>query len=162
MLWILALSYWVHLLATVIWLGSLVLMGLVALPAWQKQSLTDNQWLLLQKGLTPWVNSSMALIWITGFIQMTKDEQYNGFLALDSEWAWALLVKHVAVIVMTGLTLVVQLRIYPAMQRLELLRGKESAEVKHQVLVQQEIRLLRLNLLFSTIVLLCTAIATAL
>ena len=162
MVWILALSYWVHLLTTVMWLGSLALMGLVALPAWKRQSLSDNQWLSLQKALTPWINISMALIWITGFIQMTQNTQYNGFLTLDSQWAWAILVKHVAVIVMTVLTIVVQVRIYPAMERLELLRGRDSAETQHKVLAQQEIRLLRLNMIAASIVLLCTAIATAL
>ena len=162
MVWILALSYWVHLLATVIWLGSLALLGLVALPAWKKQSLSDNQWLALQKSLTPWINSSMALIWVTGFIQMTQNKQYNGFLVLDSQWAWAILVKHVAVIVMTVLTIVVQVRIYPAMERLELLRGRDSAEAQHKALAQQEVRLLRLNMFAAITVLLCTAIATAL
>lgn len=160
--WILAISYWIHLLTTVVWLGGLTVMSLVALPAWRKQTLSNNQWVALQKGLSPWINVSMALIWISGFYQMTNDAQYSGFMVIDSSWAWAMLVKHVAVLAMTALTLFVSFRVHPAMDRLLLLEGRDSAETQRAQLLSQEQRLLRLNLLCSVIVLLCTAIATAL
>ena len=138
------------------------MLGLIALPAWRKQTLNDNQWVALQKALVPWVNASMALLWISGFIQMTNDEHYAGFMVIDSGWAWAMLVKHVAVIAMTAITLFVQFRVQPAMERVMLLKGRDSAEVQRQTLLEQEVTWLRVNLGCAVAVLLCTAIATAL
>src|SRR5690606_31232523 len=96
--WVLALSYWVHLLATVVWLGGLALMSLVALPALRSKSLERNQWFELQKRFTPWVNISLVLLLITGFVQMTNDVNYEGFLTVHTLWSQAILVKHIAVL----------------------------------------------------------------
>jgi uncharacterized membrane protein len=94
--WILAVSYWIHLLATVVWLGGLALLALVAWPALRQETLSANQWLALQKRFLPWANGSLVLLLITGFVQMTNDPNYNGFMVIDSVWAGAILLKHVA------------------------------------------------------------------
>jgi uncharacterized membrane protein len=161
--WILALSYWVHLLATVVWLGGLVLIALIAWPAWRQQSLSDNQWLTLQKRFAPWVNGSMALLWVTGFVQMTNDVNYTGFLSIDSTWALAMLLKHVAVVVMMAATLYLQFRVYPSMERLQMLAAKkpQMAATEQAQLQQQERRWLWINLVCAAIILFFTAIATA-
>ena len=159
-MWLLALSYWIHLLTTIMWLGGLSTMGLIALPAWKQQSISDNQWLDLQKRMLPWVNGSMALLWISGFIQMTNSEHYSGFLVIDSTWAWAMVLKHVAVIVMTVVGLYVQLRIYPDMERLALLQSQQKGQ-REKPLVEREIGLLRINLVCAVVVLFFTAVATA-
>ncbi|MEZ4515591.1 MAG: hypothetical protein R3C44_01710 [Chloroflexota bacterium] len=46
--WVLALSYWIHLLATVIWLGGMALMAFIAWPALRRGTLDSNQWFELQ------------------------------------------------------------------------------------------------------------------
>lgn len=155
---ILAISYWLHLLTTVIWLGGLTFVSLIALPAYRRGEIADNQWVSLQKSLLPYVNGSMAILWVTGFYQMTNDVQYNGFLVLDSQWAWAILAKHVAVLGMTALSLVMQFRILPEMERM-LLFGKTNLSARSS---GHETRLLTANLLLAATVLLFTAIATAL
>jgi uncharacterized membrane protein len=162
-LWVLALFYWVHLLATVIWLGGMALLALIALPAWRQQTLATNQWLALQQRFTPWVNASMVLLWITGFVQMTNDEHYTGFLSVDSTWAWAMLIKHISVLALMGLGFYAQFRILPAMTRIQLLAGKKPAlaATEEARLSRQEQQLLRLNLLCAALVLLLTAVATA-
>ncbi len=119
--WILAISYWIHLLATVMWLGGLALLALVAWPALRQQTLADNQWLALQKRFLPWANGSLVLLLITGFVQMTNDPNYNGFLVIDSLWAGAMLVKHLA---FGGMVLVggyMQWALYPGMERVSVL-----------------------------------------
>jgi len=162
-LWVLALSYWVHLLATVTWIGGLVIMTMVAWPAVRKQIMQADQWVQLQRRFTPWANVSLALLWITGLLQMTADTNYTGFLAVDSLWAQALLIKHIAVIAMMVFALYMQWRIHPALGRLALLEKKrpKMAEVERQRLTNQEARLVRLNLVCAAAVLLFTAIATA-
>lgn len=161
--WILALSYWIHLLATVIWLGGLALMGLVAWPALQRRTLAANQWFQLQARFLPWANASLVLLLITGFIQMTNDPNYEGFLQVDSLWAQAILVKHVAFAGMVVIAAYVQLRLHPAMERTALLAQKkpEMAAAEQEKLTRQEILFLRLNLICAAAVLLFTAIATA-
>lgn len=161
--WILALSYWIHLLATVVWLGGLALLALVALPALRQGSLATNQWAALQRRFTPWVNASLALLLVTGFVQMTNDEHYEGFLQLNSLWSQAILVKHIAVAAMIALGAYVQWRVHPAIERLALLAEKrpQMAEAEQEQLMRQERRLLWLNLGCAVAVLFFTAVATA-
>lgn len=158
--WVLVLSYWVHLLATVVWLGGQALIALVALPALRQGTLADNQWWQIQKRFLPWVNVSLVILLITGFIQMTNDSNYTGFLAVDSLWAWAILLKHIAFLGMVAITIYVQIVLYPAISRLQLLSQAAAASESAQ-LRQREVRLLRLNLLCAALVLFFTAVATA-
>lgn len=161
--WILTLSQWLHLLATVVWLGGLTLMALVAWPAVRKQVLDTGQWAQLQQRFTPWANLSIVILWITGFLQMTADPNYEGFLNFSTLWAQAILIKHLAVIGMVVFGLYLQWRVQPALARLMLLEKKQPAraEEERQRLAQQENRLVVLSLVCAVAVLFCTAVATA-
>lgn len=163
MSWILAISYWIHLLATIIWLGGIALMLLIAWPALRQGTLASNQWYAMQRRFLPWINVSLVILLITGFVQMTLDSNYSGFLQIDSVWAWAMLLKHIVFIIMVIIVVYVQAVLYPAMDRLALLEGKrpQLAEQEHQALQQRELRVLRLNMVCAAAVLLMTAIATA-
>lgn len=163
MFWLLAISYWIHLLATIVWLGGIVVMVFIAWPAHQQGSLANNQWFNLQRRSLPWINASLVILLITGFYQMTSDPNYTGFLSIDSTWAWAILLKHVAYGLMVIITVTAQAYLYPAMSRLSLLAEKKPdlAAAEGEKLQRQEIRLLRLNLICAVLVLLFTAIATA-
>jgi uncharacterized membrane protein len=163
MFWLIAFSYWIHLLANVVWLGGIALMAFIAWPALRQGTLSANQWFQLQKRFLPWVNASLVVLLITGFVQMTNDENYSGFLVLDGIWAWAMLLKHFAYIGMVAVTVYLQFSLYPAMNRLRLLTESQPAvaESEKQKLARQEIRFLRLNVICATAVLLFTAIATA-
>ncbi|UCG24978.1 MAG: CopD family protein [Chloroflexota bacterium] len=161
--WVLALSYWLHLLSTVIWLGGLALMAIVGWPAVRRHLLESEQWAALLRRFTPWANASMIILWVTGFLQMTSDPNYEGFLAVNTLWAQALLVKHIAVVGMMIFGFYVQWRIHPALARMALLEHKrpELARAEREQLALKENRLLRLNLLCAAIVLFFTAVATA-
>ena len=161
--WILVFSYWFHLLSTVVWLGGMASMLLVAWPALRRGTLADNHWLALQKRFMPWANGSLILLLITGFVQMTNDPNYHGFLTIDSLWAGAILVKHLAFGGMVVIGVYVQWVLYPAIDRLKLLGEKRPSLLQSELttLSQREIRLLRLNLLCAVAVLFCTAVATA-
>jgi uncharacterized membrane protein len=161
--WLLVFSYWLHLLATVIWLGGLALMALVAWPAVGRNLLSREQWAALQHRFTPWANASLVILLITGFLQMTGDSNYTGFLQVDSLWAQAILIKHIAVGGMIAIGGYVQWRIHPALARLALLNEKrpQLAAAERDTLNHQELRLIRLNLVCAAAVLLFTAVATA-
>lgn len=158
--WILPLSYFVHLIATVIWLGGLVISAVIALPAYKQNNLSENQWTILQAKLIPWINGSLIVLLISGFYQMTVDSNYTGFLSIDSTWAWALLLKHVAFIGMVLVTVYEQFKLYPEMKRMAMLaESGKSADII--TLTEKSTKLLRLNLILAGLILFFTAIATA-
>jgi uncharacterized membrane protein len=163
MFWTLVFSYWIHLLSTVIWFGSLIVMVLSAWPALQKGSVAANNWLVMQKQITPWANISLILLLITGFVQMTNDANYNGFLTIDSTWAWAMLVKHIAFGLLAIVTVYLQFGLYPAAARIALLAEQRPnlARPEKEKLAQREKQILWLNLICAAVILFCTAVATA-
>lgn len=138
-------------------------MALVALPALRRETLAANQWLELQQKFMPWANGSLVLLLITGFVQMTNDSNYNGFLAVDGTWAWAILLKHIAFVGMVVIGAYVQFSLYPAMERMKFLAEKRPslAQAEQTNLTQKEVTLLRVNLLCAMLVLFFTAMATA-
>ncbi len=135
----------------------------VAWPALRRGTLAANQWLDLQQRFVPWANGSLLILLITGFVQMTNDPNYNGFLRIDSLWAGAILVKHLAFLGMVIIGGYIQWSLHPAIARLRLLGEKrpDLASSEQERLSIQEIRLLRLNLASAALVLLLTAVATA-
>ena len=161
--WLLTLSYWLHLLSTVIWLGGLATAVIVTLPALRQQTLDNNQWLSLQRRLIPWINGSLLVLLVTGFFQMTSDPNYAGFLVLDGIWAWSMLFKHIAFVGMAGLTLYQQFTLYPEMTRLiMLIRSRpELAARRHADLQKKERRFLWLNTACAVLILFFTAVMTA-
>ena len=162
MLILLAFCYAIHLFATVVWLGLLFVSALFAFPAWRMRlEWTENHWLAWQKQLFPLIQGAMVLLWLTGFVQMTQDSHYDGFLALQSGWAWAMLIKHLAVLGMMGVTFGQKWVLFPALERTQwLVQAGKSADLP--ALMRQNSRLLAINLICAIIVLVCTAIATAL
>ncbi len=163
MFWILVISYWIHLLATAVWFGGLIVLAVSAVPALRQGTIDENAWLALQKKLLPWANFSLVLLLITGFVQMTNDVNYNGFLAVDSVWAWAMLVKHIAFVLLIAVMAYLQFSFYPAIERTKVLAEKRPslAATEQAKLSKREKQLLWANLLCAVVILFCTAVATA-
>jgi putative copper export protein len=122
-----------------------------------------DQWSELLRRLTPWANISLVLLWITGFLQMLANPNYEGFLSVNSLWAQAILVKHIAVAGMMVFGLYAQWRLHPALARLAILEKIQPtlAQSERDRLTRQENRVLRLNLGCALLVLFFTAVATA-
>ena len=158
----LSISYFLHLIATVIWLGGLALLIIFALPALRSGEIDGNRWLQLQQRFLPWANGSLVILLLTGFFQMTNDPDYAGFLVLDGTWAWAMLLKHIAYVGMVAITFYLQFILYPEIERYRLLQGvNRNAESRNTTLIAQDKRLLWLNFGCALLVLLFTAIMTA-
>ncbi len=163
MFWILVFSYWIHLISTVVLFGALLVIVLAAWPAFQQGDLPGNDWLAVQKKLLPWANLSLVLLLITGFVQMTNDPNYNGFLAIDGIWAWAMLIKHIAFILLVGVMAYMQFGLFPAFDRAEMLGEKRPslAQTEKEKLARQEKRLLWVNIICAAVILFSTAVAPA-
>ena len=95
--WVLGLFFWLHMLATVTWIGSLVAISMLVLPA-AKGTLSPTDQLrfltAMQKRLEPVAWFSMGLLVVTGLFQLSSNPHYDGFLSTSGQWSIAILVKH--------------------------------------------------------------------
>src|SRR5512133_1256583 len=99
---LISLSYWLHAIATVIFIGHFVLLALIYLPVLAK---SGNEVALseISKRSRPWMYISLIIFLVTGIYLMIIDPNYLGVGNFSNGWAIAMLVKHILVIVMLGL-----------------------------------------------------------
>ena len=164
--WIISASFFLHLLATVAWIGGLVTLALVVQPVLNR-SVTEAQERarLLEailKRFQPIANLSLAVLILTGMVQTFTSRLYKGFLRLDDAWAQAIFFKHIAVLGMIIVAAVITFSVQPALKRNSLLIANGLADEQQIArLQQQQVRLTRTNLILSALVLLFTAVASA-
>jgi uncharacterized membrane protein len=163
---ILSLSFFLHLIATVTWIGGLVTMALVVQPVLNHlvSDVKEQARLLeaVQKRFQPIANLSLIVLILTGMLQTVNNPFYKGFLRFDNTWTQAILFKHLSIVGMVIIAGVMTFSIQPAVKRNALLIANdvidEAAVAKLQ---KQQARLTQLNLVLSILVLLFTAIASA-
>ncbi len=159
--WVLAIIYWLHMLATVTWIGSLAAINLLVLPASQRTlKLVDQLSFIsaLQKRLEPLAWFSISLLLVTGLIQMSTSPHYDGFASLSTQWSMAILIKHGLGVIMVVVSAIQTWEVIPAIQRT--LMKKESANADELARLQKrEVLLLRANLILSILILGATAVA---
>jgi uncharacterized membrane protein len=162
--WALALTYWIHMLATVLWLGSLALLSLIVIPAMRHSLELKSQTKLMaaiQKRLDPLGWFSVALLLVTGMFQMSASPSYNGFLAIHGQWASSILVKHIFFLGMIAVNAAQTWWLLPNIQR-AMLRLQKSGDLGEvEALQKREKLLLNLNLILAILVLGMTALARA-
>ena len=163
-IWALALTYWFHMLATVFWLGSLVAVTLLVLPAARRSLDTKSQSQLLeaiQRRLDPLGWFSLALLLITGLFQMSANPNYEGFLAISGQWAVSILVKHIFFFLMILVSAAQTWWLLPSIRRAMLRQQKSGDETALIALRKREAYLLNLNLILAILILGMTALARA-
>jgi uncharacterized membrane protein len=162
--WALALTFWLHMLATVTWVGSLAGISFLVLPAMQRSLNSETQLVFieaLQKRLEPIAWFSVTLLILTGLFQMSVNPHYNGFLSVSTQWSLAILIKHLLVVVMVVVSAIQTWEVIPAIRR-AILKSKKSGNIEGlDTLRQREIFLLRMNFGLSVLILLATAFARA-
>jgi uncharacterized membrane protein len=166
--WLLAFSFFLHLVATVVWVGGLLLLTLVVWPeARALLARQDQSGLLLdfldrlRKRFYPLANLSLVVLIVTGLFQMDQNPHYDGLLQLTNDWTRAILLKHVAVLGMLVIGVAMQWGVMPALERATLLvrSGRESPDLDR--LRRRERQLTALNCVLGIVVLIFTAIATS-
>ncbi len=161
--WVLALIYWLHMLATVAWIGSLVAISILVLPASTRTlKLVDQVSFIaaLQKRLEPIAWFSMGMLLVTGLFQLSLSPHYDGFLNTSTQWSLAILVKHSLAAIMAVVSAVQTWEVLPAIHR-TLLKKDTASEEELSKLNRRETILLRTNLILSALILLATAFARA-
>lgn len=162
--WALALTYWLHLLATVTWIGSLAGISFLILPA-MRHSLSPEAQLVfieaMQKRLEPIAWFSMSLLLLTGLFQMSVNPHYDGFISISTQWSIAILSKHLLGIVMVVVSAIQTWEVIPAIRR-AIVRSKKTQNAGElETLRRREILLLRINFGLSVLILLATSFARA-
>ncbi len=148
-------------LATVVWIGSLASINLLFLPAATRTlKLVDQLSLVtaLQKRLEPLAWFCMGLLLVTGLFQMSTSEHYDGFASISTQWSLAILVKHGFAVIMVVISAIQTWEVLPSIQRI-LLKKEKADEAELARLQKSEVRLLRINLLLSALILGATALA---
>jgi uncharacterized membrane protein len=162
--WALALTYWLHLLATVSWIGSLAGISFLVLPAMRNSLSPDTQLVFLeamQKRLEPIAWFSMSLLVLTGLFQMSVNPHYDGFLSVSTQWSLAILTKHLLGIVMVVVSAIQTWEVIPAIRR-AIVKSKKTRNMgEFEALRRREILLLRINFGLSILILLATSFARA-
>jgi uncharacterized membrane protein len=161
--WVMALIYWLHMLATVTWIGSLAAINVLVLPAAQRTlKLADQLSFIaaLQKRLEPVAWFCIGLLLVTGLFQMSANPHYNGFLNTSTQWSLAILVKHGLGVIMVVVSAIQTWEVIPSIHRI--LMKKDSADANELASLQRrEVILLRVNLILSALILGATAFARA-
>jgi uncharacterized membrane protein len=151
-----------HLLATVAWIGCLVAISILFLPATRTLKPVDHLAFVeaIQKRLEPIAWFSMSLLLITGLFQMSVNPHYDGFLSTSTQWSLAILTKHILGIFMVVASAIQTWEVIPAIRR-TLMNKKKANEERVKILQRRETLLLRINFGLSLLILLATAFARA-
>lgn len=162
----LTVAYWLHMLATVVWIGCLASMAVVVLPA-ARSALDQSGYRALlaqlQSRLQPISWFCLIVLGVTGMFQMSSNPSYEGLLAITNDWATAILIKHLVIGLMMMISGYLTWGVLPALRRHALLQAMQNINNESDLkrLEQREKFLLNINLLLSVAVLALTAWARA-
>jgi len=160
--WALALTFWIHFLAAVTLVGSLVASSVIVLPAAQTLDPPNQLNLIatIQKRMEPALWLSLSLLIVTGLFQMSLNIHYNGFLSVSNQWTIAVLVKHILVVALIVVSAVQTWDVFPTIRRL-LLRKDKASQEETLKLQGRAVWLLRANLILAILILGATAFMRA-
>ncbi|UYN92917.1 MAG: hypothetical protein KIT70_05340 [Anaerolineales bacterium] len=161
--WALLISFWVHMLATVAWLGGLAALALFVFPSMRRT--------LAVKEFATWANAlnrrldpvgwfSLGILTFTGLLQMDGNPNYQGMLNISNAWSVAICLKHIVFLGMIAVSAVLTWSVAPALSRaaLQQARGKAGGATVEQTLRRFQM-LIAVNLLLGLLVLAFTAMA---
>jgi uncharacterized membrane protein len=162
--WVLITAYWLHMAATVLWIGGLAYFTLILLPVVRSTSLLEKEPSLfesLRKRFNPLAWLSLAVLVITGLMQMTGSPQYQGVLVVGDRWSAALFLKHAAIGLMVILASYQTWILQPDLSRhiLALSVKGQHSDARRERLLLTSLRLTRINLVLGLLVLALTSIA---
>jgi len=97
---LISISYWLHALATVIFIGHFILLAVVYLPALSNNGVALSA---ISKRSRSWMYASLIIFMVTGIYLTFVDPNYLGIGNFSNFWAVMMLVKHILILVMIAL-----------------------------------------------------------
>jgi uncharacterized membrane protein len=153
----LTLAYWLHMAATVVWIGGLTFQTLILTPALDGFPEVLER---LRRRFEPLAWLSLAVLIGTGLLQMSASPNYTGLLSIRNGWSAAILAKHLVIGLMLVLASIQTWWIQPRLARLVLIAARSPQQPADiAVLRRRQFRLLRLQTVLSVVVLALTAAA---
>ncbi|MFP3854220.1 MAG: CopD family protein [Anaerolineales bacterium] len=159
-IWALTVAYWLHMAATVLWVGGLLFQSLVLQPVLAGALPVESIPPLLyrmRRRFQPLAWICLSVLVGTGLMQMTANPNYLGFVQFTNTWSQAILIKHIAIL---GMVLVAAYQTWWLGPRLEISLLLEKKGVREQEDPLRAFhRLTWVNTFLSLLVLALTAIA---
>lgn len=160
--WALSISYLVHLVATVVWLGGLFTMTIFILPFIQENFAPDQKEKVLttiQTKLNPLGWLCLFILTGTGMFQMSEHPAYEGFLTIDNSWAIAIFIKHLFIILMVIAMGYTTWAVIPGLKKIALRQklGKVINQEEITYLRKREKQIIWINTVLAIFVLIFTA-----
>jgi uncharacterized membrane protein len=160
-LWILALSHFIHVMGTVVWIGGILMTLFVILPssktALESPLIVGKLMKEIAKRFTPLANISITLIIVTGVIIFYYDKNYTSFLDLENRWNIVIALKHVFIATMIIIHFYRGLILNPKIER----SSSQPNEKQTSRLRKISLDLVKANFAFGIIVLLLTVVAVS-
>lgn len=151
----LAFAFWLHMVATVVWIGGLFFQSAVLHPALQHGADTADLLGRLRRRFQPLAWLSLTVLIGTGLIQMSANSNYEGVLSLANSWSQAIFAKHLVIGLMILIGIYQTWFLQPQLERLALTGGGERKR-------KQLTRLGLANLVLGVLVLGLTGLARTL
>jgi len=160
--WALTLVYWLHMTATVAWIGSVAGLILLVSPVADRRLGANDQFELFE-GIRTRLDSlswfCLFLILTTGLFQMSVNRNYHGLVRMENAWEAAILTKIGLVLLLAVMSALVSWGVAPAIQRAKVRYRKTGDTAEMLLLRRRERLLLGLQLLTAVLILLATALA---
>ena len=160
--WALLISFWVHMLATVAWLGGLAALALFVLPS-MRRGLSAKDFAVwvgaLNRRLDPIGWFSLGILIFTGLLQMDSNSNYDGLLAVSNPWSVAICLKHIVFLGMIAVSSYLTWGVTPALRRAALHRARGKTDRQETFWLRRFQSLIALNLGLGLLVLVFTAMA---
>ncbi|MCC6297658.1 MAG: CopD family protein [Anaerolineales bacterium] len=160
--WAIAVTYWLHFIATVAWVGSLMAIAFLVLPAMKRTLDLPAQLALIeaiQRRFEPVTWFSLSALVLTGLFQMSVNPHYDGFLSTSTQWSLAILAKHFLGMIVIVVSAVQTWDVIPAIRRALVVSKKTKNTETLDALRRREIMLLQINLAVAILILAATAVA---
>ncbi len=167
---ILSVSHFLHLVATVVWIGGIVMILLVILPG-AKESLESAPMIKrlmkeIARRFTPMANISIFIVILTGIVIAYYDKRFTGLLELNNSWNSVMLLKHLLVALMVIIHFYRGLRLNPKIGSLSsrISESEAASPLSSRVAKYQKfsLDLVKVNLFLGIMVLMMTGISTSL
>ena len=153
----LAIVTWLHLIATVLWIGGIAFILFIAMPS-AKQIMGPEAGKLMgviSKRFTLLANYSIALLVLTGAAMAVLNNRFSSTAILENNWIAILVAKHVLVFTMIAIHFYRGWILAPKIMRTKSEPGKISMQ-------SRSLNLVKVNLALGLIVLLLSAIVSSL
>lgn len=153
---LLAAASWLHLIATVAWIGGIGFILFIAMPSARQVMGTGAGKLMgeISKHFTPVANYSIILLVLTGAALAVLKYKVSNTAILESKWIIVLSAKHILVLAMIVIHFHRGLILTPRINMTESKTSKSSMQ-------KQSLNLIRVNFGLGLILLLLSAIITS-